>query len=280
MFINFLDDAYNDLKPKGKKRTSLKGKKMPTKPIPDEITWKIEHQTIPVHLFREPKRTGWRYAFGKNNKLLVRIPKLQSAAEADLLQEIQNRLAERMKEKPDLYDFFNQKHYNDEDILTIGKREYTLKLFIETRNSCTGRLIIENDKRFISIRADAYLDGKVRQKTIGTIISRIASADALQEFSKRVDAFNDKFFKKEIRNIKFKQNHSNWGSCSSTGNLNFSSRLLFAPQIVQDYVIVHELAHLVELNHSDRFWAIVAEVMPNYTEQEKWLKLNAAACRY
>jgi predicted metal-dependent hydrolase len=280
MFINFLDDAYSNLKPKGKKKPLLKVKKVPAKLIPDEINWEIEHQIIPVDLFRDPKRTGWRYAFGKNNKLLVRIPKLQSAAEADLLQEIQNRLAERMKQKPALYDFFNQKQYYDDDVLTIGTREYTLKLFIEARKSCTGRLIIEKDKKNIHIRADAYLDSKVRHKTIGTIISRIVSADAMQEFSKRVDEFNDKFFKKDIRNIKFKQNHSNWGSCSSTGNLNFSSRLLFAPQIVQDYVIIHELAHLVELNHSDRFWAIVAEIMPNYAEQEKWLKLNAAACRY
>jgi predicted metal-dependent hydrolase len=62
--------------------------------------------------------------------------------------------------------------------------------------------------------------------------------------------------------------------------LNFSSRLLFAPQDVQDYVIIHELAHLIELNHSDAFWQLVADAMPNYSEKENWLKENGAACRF
>jgi predicted metal-dependent hydrolase len=280
MFINFLDDAFSNLKPRGKKNPLLKLKKTPAKVRPDDISWEVGLQTIPVSLFREPKRTGWRYSFGKNGKLLVRIPKLESVAEADLLQEIQKKLAERMQEKPALYDYFNQKKYSDEDLVTIGERQYTIKLAIEARKSCSGRLKIEKGQRTIAIRADAYLDEKVRQKTIGNLISRIVAADALPDFSKRVDELNDRFFKKEIKNIRFKQNHSNWGSCSSTGNLNFSSRLLFAPQIVQDYVIIHELAHLIELNHSDRFWQLVANVMPKYTEQEKWLKVNAAACRF
>jgi predicted metal-dependent hydrolase len=63
-----------------------------------------------------------------------------------------------------------------------------------------------------------------------------------------------------------------WGSCSASGNINFSWRLIMAPDDVIDYVILHELAHTIELNHSHRFWAIIAEVMPDY-EQRK-LKLH------
>jgi predicted metal-dependent hydrolase len=95
-----------------------------------------------------------------------------------------------------------------------------------------------------------------------------------------VNELNFQFFKKPIKSVNFKYNHSNWGSCSQSGNLNFSSRLLFAPDDVQDYVIIHELAHLVELNHSDRFWKLVSDAMPNYAEKEKWLKVNSNACRF
>ena len=56
----------------------------------------------------------------------------------------------------------------------------------------------------------------------------------------------------------------NWGSCSSLGNLNFSYKLLFLPTCLRDYIIVHELCHLKELNHSPKFWAEVEAVMPNY----------------
>jgi predicted metal-dependent hydrolase len=279
MLINFLDDFYGKTRPRTK-RNPMGIKKPKPKLLPEITNWQIEDKLIPVELYRDAKRTGWRYSFGKNNVLLVRIPKLVREREAELLQEIQIRFIERMKKKPALYDYFNPRKYHNADIVTVGSREYTLKMFIEARKDCTGRLLIQEGIRYIDMRVDAYMDEKPRQKAIGTIISRIVAADALPEFSRRVDELNDKFFQQTIKNIRFKQNHTNWGSCSSTGNLNFSSRLLFAPQIVQDYVIVHELAHLVELNHSDRFWAIVAKVMPDYEDQEMWLKLNAAACRY
>ncbi|MDV7393186.1 M48 family metallopeptidase, partial [Arthrospira platensis SPKY1] len=77
-----------------------------------------------------------------------------------------------------------------------------------------------------------------------------------------------------------KYNSSNWGSCSSGRNINLSTRLLFAPPAVQDYVIIHELAHLVELNHSDRFWKLVSEIMPDYEEKEKWLKEYGHLCEF
>lgn len=65
-----------------------------------------------------------------------------------------------------------------------------------------------------------------------------------------------------------------WGSCTLKGNLNFNWRLIKAPQFVINYVVVHELAHLIELNHSDRFWNIVKVQMPNYLEAKEWLKGN------
>ena len=63
-----------------------------------------------------------------------------------------------------------------------------------------------------------------------------------------------------------------WGSCSSKGNLNFNCLLMLCPEDVRDYVVVHELCHRKELNHSPRFWAEVAKVLPGYAVQRKWLK--------
>lgn len=69
---------------------------------------------------------------------------------------------------------------------------------------------------------------------------------------------------------------SRWGSCSSRGGLNFSWRLILAPPDVLDYLVVHELAHRRELNHSPRFWAIVAAHCPEYPSREAWLKEHGA----
>lgn len=63
-----------------------------------------------------------------------------------------------------------------------------------------------------------------------------------------------------------------WGSCSQKGNLNFSWRLIMTPQPVVDYVIIHELAHLRQMNHSKRFWQVVAEYCPQWQQHRRWLK--------
>ena len=75
-------------------------------------------------------------------------------------------------------------------------------------------------------------------------------------------------------NITIRMQKSRWGSCSSKGNLNFNCLLMNAPEKIVDYVVVHELCHRKEMNHSDRFWGEVEKVMPDYKERRKWLKDN------
>lgn len=65
-----------------------------------------------------------------------------------------------------------------------------------------------------------------------------------------------------------------WGSCSSNGNIRFNWRLVLSPLPVIDYVVVHELMHLVVKNHSKKFWNKVGELIPNYKIQRKWLRAN------
>jgi len=74
--------------------------------------------------------------------------------------------------------------------------------------------------------------------------------------------------------VTLKNQKTRWGSCSSSGNLNFNWRLSMAPIEVIDYVIVHELCHLKQMNHSSRFWSLVESILPNYKETRKWLAEN------
>lgn len=67
-----------------------------------------------------------------------------------------------------------------------------------------------------------------------------------------------------------------WGSCSVQGNLNFNGLLMLAPDAVLDYVIVHELCHRKQMNHSSQFWAEVERILPDYREQRLWLKQQGA----
>lgn len=79
--------------------------------------------------------------------------------------------------------------------------------------------------------------------------------------------------------ITIRDQKSRWGSCSSNGNLNFNWRLIMAPAPVLDYVVVHELAHRFEMNHSPLFWQRVAAVMPDYQVHRDWLRQYGAGLR-
>lgn len=72
--------------------------------------------------------------------------------------------------------------------------------------------------------------------------------------------------------ITVRNQKTRWGSCSSKGNLNFNCLLMLAPPEVLDYVVVHELCHRKQMNHSKAFWLEVEKVLPNYKEVRKWLK--------
>ncbi len=241
----------------------------------EKTTWQINEQPLPVEIHRE-RRRGWRYAFGKKN-LIVRLPIINLTEESILIKQIKISLSDKMAKKPMLKQFFNTKSYYDGQTINIGSRNYVLKFHKAEKKSSSAKLLSNRTIEFVF--AENLLPAQ-QSEIAGVLISRIAAQDALPQFSRRVHELNYLFFKKNVKSISFKNNHSNWGSCSSKSNLNFSTRLLFTPEDVQDYVIIHELAHLTEMNHSDRFWKLVEQAIPDYAEKEKWLKKYSNDCRF
>ncbi len=94
---------------------------------------------------------------------------------------------------------------------------------------------------------------------------------ALSLAEKKIEHFNQ-FYKFKFNKIAIKNQKTRWGSCSLKGNLNFNYKIALLPESVSDYIIVHELCHLGEFNHSRKFWNLVAIAIPNYLEIRNFLK--------
>lgn len=108
--------------------------------------------------------------------------------------------------------------------------------------------------------------GKLTAEQIKTLIEQ-----ARQVIPKRVEYFS-KRIQVTYGHITIRNQKTLWGSCSGKGNLNFNCLLMLAPPEVLDYVIVHELCHRREMNHSKQFWREVEKVLPDYQVWKKWLK--------
>ena len=115
---------------------------------------------------------------------------------------------------------------------------------------------------------------KLRNQKIKSIQpSQISKNEAFQKIYERVKYYSSlSGFK--YQNIKITSAQKRWGSCNAHNNLNFPKRLALAPNKIIDYVVIHELCHIKEKNHSQNFWNEVIKLMPDYKKYRQWLKNN------
>lgn len=152
-----------------------------------------------------------------------------------------------------------------------------------------GRIIVRAPLRMAAKDIQRFVDSKATwiEKHLAIIKQRqqpVASAFTLEQLQQLADAAKSDLPQRVARfaalvgvtygRITIRAQKSRWGSCSGKGNLNFNCLLMLCPEEVRDYVVVHELCHRKELNHSPRFWAEVEKVLPGYMVHRKWLKDN------
>ena len=160
------------------------------------------------------------------------------------------------------------REYTDGELLKVGDVEYKLSIGFAPKQSSSARL----HDNTIYLRISSELPKEAQNKHVSSLLSRIIAKQRISMLKEKISALNEKHFNRSVNKIFFKNHKSKWGSCSENGNINISTRLLFAPDNVLEYICIHELAHLIEHNHSNMFWALVEKAMPDYKEKEKWLK--------
>lgn len=148
----------------------------------------------------------------------------------------------------------------------LGRR---LDVCVQRTPMPLSRVFEKDGSLFIRIPA-AFPAGSIA-KTAKDLLEKWLWGQARRILHERVMALNHDW-QFPVGKITVKDTSSRWGSCSVRGNLNFSWRLVLAPPHILDYLVIHELAHLKEMNHSARFWALVAEKCPDYRNHMAWLK--------
>ena len=125
----------------------------------------------------------------------------------------------------------------------------------------------------------AIVDGEIRvrggpepiARRVRDHLARLAARELARRARLHAAAIGMKVTRITVRDTK-----SRWGSCSAAGSLSFSWRLIMAPEPVLDYVVAHEVAHLIEMNHGPRFWKLVRTMVADPTAQRTWLKRHRA----
>ena len=129
----------------------------------------------------------------------------------------------------------------------------------------------------IKVKKKSIESKNVENVTLDKI--KILADQALKIIPTRVEYFA-RIIGVTYGNITIRNQKTRWGSCSSKGNLNFNCLLMLAPPEVLDYVVVHELCHRKQMNHSKAFWAEVEKVFPDYKESINWLKEGGSQIMY
>ncbi|HEV8014532.1 MAG TPA: SprT family zinc-dependent metalloprotease [Stellaceae bacterium] len=119
-----------------------------------------------------------------------------------------------------------------------------------------GTLCVAGDPAFLARRVRDFLRGLAKRELSARAEKLAAAID------------------RPIKHVGVRDTVSRWGSCARSGNLSFSWRLIFAPEAVIDYVVAHEVAHLVHMNHGVRFWRLVEKLQPGAKTQRLWLNRN------
>ena len=129
------------------------------------------------------------------------------------------------------------------------------------------------NSKLIQLTEEAILFPQKHSKNVKKLLEKWYRKAALNVMTERTIYYSEKSGLK-FNEIKVKNTKRQWGSCTSKGNLSYNWHLIMAPLQIIDYIIVHELSHMAERNHSPKFWKVVESILPDYKIRRKWLKSN------
>ena len=218
-----------------------------------------ENNAIQIDTLVRAKRRTIALIIERDGSLTVRAPRRAT------LNDIHSFIAEKM-------DWIIRSREKMKAIVDIPKKQYTdgeRFLFLGTDYELR---LVPPQRPALKFDGEFTLSASARERG-ERMFTQWYKTQALTIFTERVSHYAA-LHGFEPKQVKVNSAKTRWGSCSASGNINFTWRLVMAPLEVVDYVVLHELAHLKVKNHSPRFWNLVEKICPDYKRQRRWLREN------
>lgn len=223
----------------------------------------IGHQPLVVTYFRHRRARHYVLRVQEDGSVRVTVPRGGSQAEADRFVREKAEWIERERYQAELRRAAARQA--DGALVMVRGEEFRLEVLEETDGRVARfgpfRVRLPADARGPLPAAERFLREMAREELPRRLLALAATLG------------------REVRGITVRAQRTRWGSCSPTGRISLNWRLIQLPPSVCDYVLLHELSHLVHLNHSKRFWRELERVCPWHREARAWLRTRAAAGR-
>lgn len=215
---------------------------------------------LPVEVVRTKRKKTASIEI-KDGLIRVLVPNsLTDKRVNSLLQERASWINKKIRLQAEMPPYRSKEYVNGETFTYLG-RNYRLKLV--NTDTTTTRL------------KSGYLEVPAQgERGIQASLTDWYTSHALAKLEEKTDRYA-KALNVEPSSVTVKDYKSRWGSCSTSGDITYNWRIIMAPHRIVDYVVIHELCHLVEHNHSDKYWKQVESLVPDYRERRAWLKTNA-----
>lgn len=237
-------------------------------------SYAIPGGAIPFEV-RGERRRDTRFSLTARRGYL-RVPAgMGSGAIAQAVREFEAWLATAVARRPDLAAEHQPTAYADGEVWRLGSYAYRLSFVERAIEGASAKPGGPADPAGVVPLALALPEGccaAARAELTEKLLYRAVGRRARPRVEALLDELNDAHFRVDVNRVKLSPTRTRWGSCSARGTVSISTRLLGAPEQVLRAVLVHELAHRIEMNHSERFWALVYGAMPEYGEWDGWLR--------
>ena len=220
-----------------------------------------------VEVLRSKRKTSVLYIVG--DELQIRVPnRVRDRKIVEILETkerwIRNKVIQLQNQR-----ITNKREFISGESFSLFGRNLYLKVL---EGGKVGTQLID-DYLITTVRTSEI--GDLRKSRIKTYLEKWYIHEAYQKLEEKVMRYS-KIIRVFPREIKVRNYKTRWGSCDSKGRLTFNFHLIKAPHEIVDYVVIHELCHMIQPNHSKFFWNEVARFDPSFKNHKKWLKLNGA----